>query len=129
MSDQKSPTGVQVLRVVDIDDELLKQIMNAKWGEVSNNGPEETVVKDERDERIERLEALLHDVALMADSHKPSRLYVEGENVALVNIRNMAAFSIGLGDVLKERGTLIAPPSPQTSGPSRSIHLGQTLRP
>ena len=44
----------------------------------------------------------------MADNHKASTLYIGGENAALVNIRNMAAFSIGLVDVLCERGTLIA---------------------
>ena len=110
MSDQETGRpGVQVLRVEDIDDELLDQIMKAKWGEVSDDGPAEPAVKDEKDERIERLEDLLHDIALMADNHKASRLYVEGENVALVNIRNMAAFSIGLTDVHRERGALAAP--------------------
>jgi hypothetical protein len=106
MTDQESKSRVQVLRVEDIDDELLGQIMNAKWGEVSDyDAPQ--AAKDHRDERIERLEELLYDIALMADNHKASRLYVEGENVALVNIRNMAAFSIGLADTLRERGALI----------------------
>lgn len=109
MSDQEtSRSEVQVIRVEDIDDELLDAIMNAKYGGVTDDDSD-VVLKDDKDERIERLEELLHDIALMADNHKASTLYVEGENVALVNIRNMAAFSIGLADVLSERGTLLAP--------------------
>ena len=65
---------------------------------------------DIRDERIERLEALLLDIALMADGHKASKLYVENENVALVNIRNMAAFELGMEQELLARGTLFATP-------------------
>lgn len=107
MTDQESKSRVQVLSVEDIDDELLAEIMNAKWGEVSDDEAPQAA-RDHRDERIERLEGLLYDIALMADNHKASKLYVEGENVALMNIRNMAAFSIGLADVLRERGTLIA---------------------
>ena len=57
-------------------------------------------------ERIERLEELLYDIALMADGHKSSRLYVEGANVALVNIRNMAASILGLEGRLRNDGTL-----------------------
>ena len=50
MSDQRSlGSGVQVLRVEDIDDELLEQIMKAKWGEVSDEHPGESAVKDEKD--------------------------------------------------------------------------------
>jgi hypothetical protein len=62
---------------------------------------------DQRD-RIDELEALLLDIALIADGHKSSRLYIEGENVALVNIRNMAVRAIGLEDRLRENGTLFA---------------------
>ncbi len=109
MTDQEAVGAkVQVLRVEDIDEELLDEIMNARWGEISNDGPSEATAKDERDERIERLEELLYDIALMADSHKASTLYVQGENVALVNIRNMAAGAIGKGDLLREKGTLLA---------------------
>ncbi len=64
--------------------------------------------RDIREERIERLEALLLDIALMADGHKASRLYIEGENVALVNIRNMAAFELGMEDELRRDGQLLA---------------------
>ncbi|MCZ7861317.1 hypothetical protein O9X98_07905 [Agrobacterium salinitolerans] len=109
MSDRDSlGSRVQVIHVNDIDDELLDQIMNAKWGEVSDDGPHEPAVKGEKDERIERLEELLYDIALMAESHKVSRLYLEGENVALVTIRNMAAGAIGMGGLLREKGTLLA---------------------
>jgi hypothetical protein len=45
--------------------------------------------------RLEKLENLLEDIALIADGHKSSRLYVDGENVALVSIRNMANLAIG----------------------------------
>jgi hypothetical protein len=48
--------------------------------------------------RIEQLEELLYDIALMADGHKRSTLYVDGSNVALVNIRNMAAAATGRRD-------------------------------
>lgn len=109
MTDRESlPSKVQVLRVEDIDDELLDEIKNAKWGEMSDDGPAQAAVKDERDEHIERLEELLYDIALMADGHKVSRLYLEGENVALVTIRNMAAGAIGMGGLLREKGTLLA---------------------
>nr|WP_250807695.1 hypothetical protein [Neorhizobium tomejilense] len=71
-------------------------------------GVGETGRLDARDRRIEQLEALLYDIAIMADGHKASTLYVRDENVALVNIRNMAGFAIGLEDTLRERGTLFA---------------------
>ncbi|MBY3151223.1 hypothetical protein HFO56_02255 [Rhizobium laguerreae] len=66
------------------------------------------VKPDRRDVRIERLEELLHDIALIADGHKSSTLYIGGENAALINIRNMAATAIGLGDRLRENGTLFS---------------------
>jgi hypothetical protein len=59
-----------------------------------------------RDAKIEKLEDVLLDIALIADGHKASRLYLEGENAALVNIRNMAAVAVGLGDRLRETGTV-----------------------
>lgn len=67
MTDQKSKSRVQALRVEDIDDELLAQIMNAKWGEVSDDDAPQAA-KDHRDERIERLEELLYDIALLTSS-------------------------------------------------------------
>jgi hypothetical protein len=45
--------------------------------------------------RIERLEAALEEIARQSDSHKRSRLCVEGQNVALVNVRNIALFALG----------------------------------
>lgn len=62
----------------------------------------------DKDARIERLEELLYDIALIADGHKASTLYISGENAALVNVRNMAAMAIGLGDRLKDKRTLFA---------------------
>jgi hypothetical protein len=59
-----------------------------------------------REVRIERLEELLYDIALIADGHKSSTLYIAGENAALVNVRNMAAMAVGLGDRLRETGTV-----------------------
>jgi len=53
-------------------------------------------MRDRRDARIEELEDLLHDIAIMAEGHKTSRLHVDGQNVALANIRNMAALAIGM---------------------------------
>lgn len=93
-----------MIHASEIDDELLSLIENAKWGEVS--GSDEPIERHPRDERIEKLETLLHDIALMADGHKTSRLYVGGVNVALENIRNMAAFEIGLAENLRRDGTL-----------------------
>ncbi|MBY3433414.1 hypothetical protein HFN89_04500 [Rhizobium laguerreae] len=66
------------------------------------------VKPDRRNDRIERLEELLHDIALIADGHKSSTLYIGGENAALVNIRNMAAMAIGLSDRLRLNGTLFS---------------------
>lgn len=66
--------------------------------------------RDIREERIEFLESLLLDIAFMADGHKASRLYIDNENVALVNIRNMAAFELGMEDELLAQGTLFATP-------------------
>ncbi|MCV9965113.1 hypothetical protein OIU34_24840 [Pararhizobium sp. BT-229] len=108
MSDQETKSRVQVLRVEDIDEELFEQIMNAQYGVASGDEAADVVVKDHRDERIERLEDILYDIALMADRHKASALYVEGDNVALVTIRNMAAEGIGKGHLLREKGTLLA---------------------
>jgi hypothetical protein len=59
--------------------------------------------------RVEELETVLYEIALMADRHKSSRLYVDGQNVALTNIRNMAAFAVGLEERLRDYGTLSAP--------------------
>ncbi|MCS4089535.1 hypothetical protein [Rhizobium sp. BK176] len=59
-----------------------------------------------KDVRIERLEEVLLEIALIADGHKSSRLYIGDENAALVNVRNMAAMAVGLGDRLKETGTV-----------------------
>lgn len=64
---------------------------------------------DPHAERIERLEEVLMDIALIADGHKASRLYVNDENVALIVIRNMASGAIGLEERLREEGTIIAP--------------------
>lgn len=61
-----------------------------------------------KDARIEKLEDILLDIALIADGHRASTLYIAGENAALVNVRNMAAMAVGLGDRLKDKGTLFA---------------------
>ncbi|MDW9479004.1 hypothetical protein GOB57_09990 [Sinorhizobium meliloti] len=65
--------------------------------------------RDPRSARLELLEDLLMDIALIADGHRTSKLYIDGENAALVNIRNMAAVALGLKDQLVDRGTLLAP--------------------
>jgi predicted ArsR family transcriptional regulator len=112
MSDKlDTRSAVQVISVKDIDDELLNEIMNAKWGEMSVGKATNTNVADAKDARIERLEDIIYAIAVMADNHKASRLYVENENVALVNIRNMAALTVGMDNVLRERGNLISVPA------------------
>lgn len=106
--DDVKPIGVaRVIRAQDIDDELLWAIQHAKWGEASDP-PRRPIQKDEKDRRIEELEELLLDIALMADGHKASKVVAAGENVALVTIRNMAAAKIGMMETLRRDGTIFA---------------------
>lgn len=97
--------GREAIRIDELDLEPLDQIRNARYGvadETDFSG------RDESEDRVERLEDLLYDIALMADRHKSSTLFVEGENVALVNIRNMAIMALGLQDHIVSHGTLLA---------------------
>lgn len=105
--DDVKPTGlVRAIQAQDIDDDLLWAIQHAKWGEASDPPPR-PMPRDEKVRRIEELEDLLLDIALIADGHKASRAVVAGENVALVTIRNMAAAKIGMMETLRQDGTLI----------------------
>lgn len=49
-------------------------------------------------ERVERLEEALRVIAFMADGHKRATLYLDGENAALTNIRNLAITELGLAE-------------------------------
>jgi antitoxin PrlF len=44
--------------------------------------------------KIERLEEALGEIARQSDGHRRSRLYVDGDNVALANVRNIALFAL-----------------------------------
>jgi len=55
------------------------------------------------DRQIERLEEALGEIARQADGHRTSTLYVDGQNVALANVRNIALFALGQDEDFSKR--------------------------
>lgn len=56
----------------------------------------------ELQQKIDELEGVLFEIASQAHGHRQSTLYVNGANVALGNIRNLAAATIGQSDHFKK---------------------------